>query len=143
MRAGNAPQPVPLTGARLPVRETGGVFGFVVLGAVLAASVRVAWRERAFRGVALSLLLTVVTATSFYQVHEGWSMLDSLYFCITTGLTIGYGDVVPTTALSKVFTMVYAVTTVGLFVAVSGMLLDAAKRQAGERGEGGKGTEGS
>ncbi|MEO3755094.1 potassium channel family protein [Streptomyces sp. B6B3] len=104
------------------------MFGFVVLAGVLVASARRAWKDRVFRGAALSLVLTVVTGTVFYRVHEGWSMLDSLYFSVTTGLTIGYGDLAPTTGFSKVFTMVYALSTVSLFVAVSGLLLESGEK---------------
>jgi ion channel len=111
------------------------VFGFVVLAAVLAASVRSAWREPAFRGAAVSLVLTIATATVFYALHEGWSVLDSLYFSMTTGLTIGYGDLAPTTAFSKTFTIVYVVTTVSLFVAVSGLLLEAGEGERAKRRE--------
>ncbi len=116
---------VSLPGAGWGVAKTGVMFGFVVLAAVLAAATRKAWRDRVFRGAALSLVLTVATATGFYRVHEHWSLLDSLYFSVTTGLTIGYGDLAPTTTLSKFFTMAYALSTVSLFVAVSGLLLES------------------
>ncbi|MGP3966880.1 potassium channel family protein [Streptomyces sp. 6N223] len=113
--------------------DTDGVFGFVVLAAVLAASIRSAWRDPAFRGAAVSLVATIATATLFYTWHEGWSVLDSLYFSMTTGLTIGYGDLAPTTAYSKAFTIVYALTTVGLFIAVTSLLLEAGERQRAQR----------
>jgi hypothetical protein len=115
------------------VRDTGGVFGFVVLAAVLAASIRSAWRDPAFRGAAVSLVVTIATATVFYAWHEEWSVMDSLYFSMTTGLTIGYGDFAPTTAFSKAFTVVYALTTVGLFVSVTGLLLEAGQDQRTRR----------
>lgn len=105
------------------------MFGFVVLAAVLVTSFRSAWKQPAFRGAAVSLLLTVATAVVFYRLHEGWPLVDSLYFSVATGLTIGYGDLAPSTAVSKVFTMVYAVSTVSLFVAVSGLLLEAGSGQ--------------
>ena len=35
---------------------------------------------------------------------EGWSVLDSIYFCVTTVATVGYGDVVPSRDASKLFT---------------------------------------
>jgi hypothetical protein len=117
------------------VGDTGGVFGFVLLAAVLAASLRSAWRDPAFRGAAVSLVVTIATATLFYTWHEDWSVMDSLYFSMTTGLTIGYGDFAPTTAFSKAFTVVYALTTVGLFVAVTGLLLEAGEDQRKQRRE--------
>ena len=43
-----------------------------------------------------------------YQYLEGWSMLDVVYFSIVTSTTVGYGDLCPTTPLSKLFTCAYA-----------------------------------
>lgn len=97
----------------------------MVVGAQLAYGVRAAWRDKAFRGAVLSLLLMLATAVAFYCMHEGWSFVDSLYFAISTGLTIGFGDLVPTTTASKVFTILYSVMTVGLFVTVGSLLAKA------------------
>ncbi|WP_059012971.1 potassium channel family protein [Streptomyces specialis] len=109
------------------------MFGFAVLAAQLVAAVRRAWRDAAFRGLAVSLVVTVVTAVVFYRLHEGWTWLDSVYFSVTTGLTIGYGDLAPSTALSKMFTMAYALSAVSLFVSVAGLLTEAAGRSRRER----------
>jgi voltage-gated potassium channel Kch len=57
-------------------------------------------------------------ATLFYFTTEGWSLIDSLYFSVMTMSTIGYGDLVPTTALSKIFTIIYSILSIGFFVAV-------------------------
>ena len=43
--------------------------------------------------VALGLLIGFV---------EGWSVGDAVYFTFVTGLTIGYGDIVPRQALARV-----------------------------------------
>ncbi len=34
---------------------------------------------------------------------EGWTIGDAVYFSFVTGLTIGYGDLVPRQALTRVF----------------------------------------
>lgn len=105
------------------------MLGFAVLAVRLGAAVRDAWRDRTFRGAALNLVLLVAMATAFYRLHEGWSMLGSLYFSVTTGLTLGYGDLAPSTDASRVFTMAYALCSVGLFVTVGGLLARSAARQ--------------
>jgi hypothetical protein len=67
---------------------------------------------------------------------EGWSVVDALYFCFMTMSTIGYGDLVPTTALSKIFTIVYSFLSIGLFVAEIARLVIAVvsqKKEAHER----------
>ena len=57
------------------------------------------------------------SGTIFYSTVEGWGALDALYFSVSTLATIGCGDLHPTTPLSKVFTMIYIVLGVGVFVA--------------------------
>lgn len=57
-------------------------------------------------------------ATLFYYREEGWSVIDSLYFSVMTMSTIGYGDFVPTTTLSKSFTIIFALLSIGIFVAL-------------------------
>ena len=67
----------------------------------------------------LLLLLTVVTlfiGTVFYHYIENWSWVDSLYFSVVTLTTIGYGDFAPTIMLSKIFTIVYIITGIGIIL---------------------------
>jgi hypothetical protein len=45
---------------------------------------------------------------------EGWSLGDAVYFTLITGLTIGYGDLVPRQALTRVLAI--AIGFFGLFV---------------------------
>lgn len=69
--------------------------------------------------ILLFLLLTfLVSGTYFYTYVEGWSVVDALYFCFMVMSTIGNGELVPTTPLSKIFTVVYSLLTIGLFVAI-------------------------
>ena len=74
-------------------------------------------KDAEFRALLIVLVVQLVCATTFYSMVEGWGVLDSLYFSVTTLATVGYGDLHPTTPLSKVFTMVYMVLGVGVFVA--------------------------
>ena len=78
-----------------------------------------------FRGAAASILTLLTIATVFYMAVEGWSVLDSIYFAVVTGLTIGYGDLVPQHSISKVFTIFYALLAVGLFVTLATSLAKA------------------
>jgi hypothetical protein len=45
---------------------------------------------------------------------EGWSVGDAIYFSFVTGLTIGYGDIVPRQALARALAIVIGVS--GFFV---------------------------
>lgn len=60
--------------------------------------------------------MTLFIGAWFYHLVEGWSDLDSLYFCVITLTTIGYGDLAPKSDIGKVFTMMYVVIGVGLLV---------------------------
>lgn len=50
----------------------------------------------------LSVLLGIIVALGVViGVIEGWSVGESIYFAFQTGLTIGFGDVVPKTLLAR------------------------------------------
>ena len=74
--------------------------------------------DKEFRVLFVILLTLLGGATYFYWSVEGWSVIDSLYFSVMTMSTIGYGDLVPTTTFSKIFTIIFALLSIGVFVAV-------------------------
>ena len=76
-----------------------------------------------FRILLFFLLTLLVGATLFYYSVEGWSIIDSLYFSVMTMSTIGYGDLVPTTTWSKIFTIIFSILSIGFFAAVIAKIL--------------------
>ncbi|MFW7381080.1 MAG: potassium channel family protein [Oligoflexus sp.] len=68
------------------------------------------------RGLLAAVAILLSLGTFFYQSIEGWSYLDSLYFCVISLATVGYGDFSPKTGLGKVFTMIFIMIGMGLFV---------------------------
>ena len=79
---------------------------------------------RAFTSQRITALLMVNgsvlgTATIFYWLVEGWTLLDAAYFSVVTAATVGYGDVTPETAAGKLFTMAFIFVGVGLFVVLA------------------------
>jgi len=76
-----------------------------------------AWRDHELRVVAASLTLTIAVGTAFYQIVEGWTPLNAVYFCVVTLATVGYGDLSPKTNLGKLFTMAYIIVGIGLLAA--------------------------
>ena len=64
----------------------------------------------------------IVVATVFYRLVEQWAWIDALYFAVVTIATVGYGDLVPQTVLGKLFTIIYILMGIGLFVAFAAAL---------------------
>ena len=77
------------------------------------------WKEdEQFRALVVILAAIILSGTVFYSIMEKWSIIDSIYFCIMTIATIGYGDLAPTTPLSKIFTIIMALSGIGVFVGI-------------------------
>jgi voltage-gated potassium channel len=74
-------------------------------------------RDPEFRSLFALAVVTLAGGTIFYRVVEGWSLLDSFYFSAITLATVGYGDLVPTTAAGKLFTVFYVFAGVGIILA--------------------------
>jgi voltage-gated potassium channel len=75
-------------------------------------------RDPKIRPLAIWLIALLIVGTNFYRAVEDWSWLDSLYFCVITLATVGYGDLTPTTDAGKVFTIFYIIGGIGVLVAV-------------------------
>lgn len=63
---------------------------------------------------ALTILTLIVGGTIIFHYLEDWSWTDSFYFTGVSLLTIGYGDLVPTTNLSKILVVFFGFASVGL-----------------------------
>lgn len=84
----------------------------------LARGLRNFWRDPSGRSV-LGIAATVIgTGALFYRFVEEMSWVDAFYFSVVTVSTVGYGDISPTTTAGKIFTMVYVVVGIGVFVAL-------------------------
>ena len=74
----------------------------------LRAGLRIVWPI-------LSMLLVAMVALGLaIGALERWSVQDSIYFAFVSGLTIGYGDLVPTTLLTR--TLAVAIGVCGILV---------------------------
>ena len=71
-------------------------------------------REPAFRSLLVAAAIVLLVGTVFYHYVEGWSWVDSLYFCTITLTTIGYGDFAPTTEAGRLFTIAYVLVGIGI-----------------------------
>jgi hypothetical protein len=84
----------------------------------------------------LSVLLGLIIALGLVVgLLEGWSIQESIYFAFISGLTIGYGDLAPTSLFTRALAILIGVCGVlmtALLAAIAVKALTAAT-DAGER----------
>ncbi|MBE0691172.1 MAG: two pore domain potassium channel family protein [Anaerolineae bacterium] len=78
---------------------------------------------------------TVASGTVFYHAVEGWGWIDSFYFCVITLATVGYGDLHPTTSLSKLFTAAYIVMGLGIIASAINIIAKGRIQRVESRAE--------
>jgi hypothetical protein len=89
----------------------------------LARQVRVVWP------ILSGIILIMVVSGIVIGRIEDWQLGESLYFTFVTGLTIGYGDFVPHTFVTRLLAFLIGICGIilaGLVVAVSVQALRAA-----------------
>ncbi len=97
------------------------------------SSLREIWAEPAGKGLILGAVIIVGTGTVFYKLVEGWSFIDALYFTVITLTTIGYGDLRPSTDLSKGFTIVFVIVGVGFILGFLNFIVTRTVRSRAEK----------
>ena len=58
----------------------------------LARALHAVWRDPETRALPVVAGVLILTGTLFYWRFEDWTFIESLYFCIVTLTTVGYGD---------------------------------------------------
>ena len=81
------------------------------------------------RTLALFVAIFIGAGTGFYSIVESWRILDAFYFSVMTLTTVGYGDLSPTSDLSKLFTVFLTIGGLGLMLT---FLQAIARQQARE-----------
>lgn len=87
----------------------------------------------------LSLILAIQLALGLLTGFvEGWSLGDAVYFTFITGLTIGYGDLIPRYALTR--TLAIGIGLSGLFLTgvIAAIAVHAARSALDDGGSGGE-----
>lgn len=77
------------------------------------------------------LLFAIVLFGVIISYEEGWNPFEGIYFAFVTGLTIGYGDLVPKMALSRVLAIILGfngVLMTAIFAAISVRAIEVAVR---------------
>ncbi len=81
-------------------------------------------RDPSTRPVFIYVAGMIVVGAIVFHWLEGWNWVDSFYFVVITLTTIGYGDLSPTTQLSKLVTIFFALNGVAILL----MLFDAIRQ---------------
>ena len=89
--------------------------------------------QKQYQLLTVTALITLGVGTVFYHFVEGWKWLDSLYFCVVTLATVGYGDYVPRTDLGKAFTILYILIGISIIAAFAQTLLKRAVKHREEK----------
>jgi len=84
----------------------------------LARAMAAVWRDPETKALPVVAGVLLLTGTIFYWRFEDWSIIQSLYFCVVTLTTVGFGDLSPTTAGTQIFTIFYILTGFGVLVAL-------------------------
>ncbi len=67
---------------------------------------------------AIILILVLISiGTVAFHILEGWDFATSFYFSVATLTTVGYGDIHPTTDLSRIVVAIYILIGVGTMLA--------------------------
>jgi len=83
--------------------------------------------NRKTRPILIYAAVVITLGAALYHWLEGWSWLDSIYFVVITLTTIGYGDLHPTTPVTKLITIFYGINGIVLIL----MLFDVIRKIRG------------
>ncbi|MGB7318170.1 MAG: potassium channel family protein [Planktotalea sp.] len=75
------------------------------------------------------LAVLIACGTVFFHFVEGWSYLDSYFFTVVTLSTVGYGSLVPVTAIGKIGTTIMIFLGIGVFALAIQHVGDSALRR--------------
>jgi voltage-gated potassium channel len=109
---------------------------FLVLFVTLGRLYRDMLKQPETRALLLLAALIFIIGVVFYMRVEHWGLIDTMYFCVVTLGTVGYGDITPTTDLGKLFTMLYIIvglSVIGGFLATMGRMIGQGKLVAREQ----------
>jgi len=90
---------------------------------------KIMWR---IRSIIAFLLLIIISGAYFIALTEQLPFSQALYFSFITGLTIGYGDIVATTAVGQITSIALGITGMlftGMVVAAAVHALQRASQQ--------------
>ena len=92
--------------------------GIIIILGSFFVSLKDVWKDVEFRILFVLIVLLMLTGAIFYSEVEGYDLIDSLYFSVMIMSTIGYGELTLSTNTAKIFTIVYAFVSIGVFITI-------------------------
>lgn len=77
-------------------------------------------RRSQVTAVLSSIGFVLAIGTVMFHTLEDWTWIQSFYFTVVTTTTVGYGDLHPTTDVSRLATSVFVLFGVGILVSAVG-----------------------
>jgi voltage-gated potassium channel Kch len=106
-------------------------------------SLEAIWADTESRVLVVIALGQILVGTVIFRlIEDDWSLMDSLFFCVVTSTTIGYGDLTPSTDASRLVAIVYILTSVGLLGALLTRIASGRAQLRAERLQGRAGRDG-
>ena len=118
----------------MPAAKPKSVIPLLLAARELGRALLAVWRDPETKALPVVAGALVLTGTLFYWRFEDWTLIESLYFCVVTLTTVGYGDFAPTTTGTQIFTIVYILTGFGVLVALLTSVAQEYLRQKAEDG---------
>jgi hypothetical protein len=116
------------------------MLGLIAILRRFFAAARRGLSDPEFRGLLSIVGVLLASGTVFYRQAEGWTFLDSFYFSVITLTTVGYGDLHPTTGISKLVTVFYIIIGLGIILAFVERVARHASAEAAARRSRRRGT---
>lgn len=88
----------------------------IIAALKLLRTLLASFKDSEFRVLLFITTMLLFSGSIFYHSVEGWSIIDSLYFCVMTMSTVGHDAFIPSNNMSKIFTMIYTLSSVGIFI---------------------------
>ena len=89
--------------------------------------------DHRFKFLAGSAFGLLGVGTVVYRLLEDWSWVDSLYFSVVAVTTVVFGDLVPSTDASKLFTVVYILSGITIITTFLSMRMSRRSSKHAQR----------
>ena len=76
------------------------------------------WKEAIM--TIIPIIIMIFIGSLVVGQNEGWTVVDSIYWCISTGTSVGYGDFAPKTDEMRWFSIFFIPISVGIISAALG-----------------------